>query len=372
MDTPGGLSESMRDIIKAILVSEVPIAVFVYPPGARAASAGALIALSANIVAMAPGTNIGAAHPVTIGGGKTSSTMQEKITNDAAAFARSVATQRHRNVKWAEKVVRKSISSTAREAHAEGVIDTVVSDLPSLLRAMDGRTVKTAGGPRTLHTAGVPVVELHPSVRERFLAWISNPNIAYLFMLAGVFGIFFEFQNPGAIFPDVLGGISLIIAAFALQMLPVRMSGLALMALAIVLFVLEVKVPSHGVLSIGAIVSMTIGSIMLIDSPLPFMRVSLGIIIPSVLCTAAFFLVAVGLGVRAQRRPVQTGTAGLVGAPGVVRTPVHRSGSVFVHGEIWNAFSTHPLDAGTEITVVSVHGMKLNVAPRQINPEVES
>jgi len=361
MDTPGGLSMSMRDIIKDILGSRVPVVVYVSPAGARAASAGALIALASHVAAMAPGTNIGAAHPVSIGGGETNDTMEEKVTNDAAAYARSIATQRGRNVDWAERVVRESISSTADEALEQNVVDLVVPDLPALIESLDGRTVETQFGTLVLRTKGAAVVDVPLSGREKFLAKISDPNIAYLLMLVGVFGLMFEFQNPGAFFPGIIGVIALIIAAFALQMLPVSFTGLALIVLAIILFVLEVKIPSHGALTVGGVIAMLVGSIMLIDSPLPFMRVSLSVIIPSVIFTALFFLFAVGAGLRAQRRKVSTGRAGIVGERGVAKSDVHRDGSVFVHGEFWNAYSDNPVPAGSAVEVVDVDGMKLKV-----------
>jgi membrane-bound serine protease (ClpP class) len=371
MDTPGGLSESMRDIIQAVLASDVPVVTYVSPGGARAASAGALIALASHVAAMAPGTNIGAAHPVSIGpgGGATGasgpdSVMEEKITNDAAAFARSIASRRGRNVEWAERVVRKSISSTADEALREKVIDLVAPDLAALLASLDGREVEVPSGRTTLHTAGAAIETVPPSFRERFLARISDPNIAYLLMLAGVFGLIFELQNPGAVLPGVVGVVALVTAAFALQMLPVNWTGLALILIAIVLFILDIKVPSHGALTIGGIVAMLIGSIMLIDTPVPFMRVSLAVIVPSVVFTALFFLFAVGMGIRAQRRRVTTGNQGLVGQVGVARTDVHDDGSVFVHGEYWNAFSDKPVPAGTRVVVAAVDGMRVRVEPK--------
>jgi membrane-bound serine protease (ClpP class) len=365
MDTPGGLSAAMRDIIQAILASPVPVVVYVHPGGAHAASAGAVIALAAHVSAMSPGTNIGAAHPVSIGGGAADSSgvMDEKVTNDAAAYARSLASRRGRNVAWAERVVRESISSTAEEAVAEGVVDLIAADLDELLAAIDGRTVEVPAGTATLRTSGAVVREMPPSFRERFLARIADPNIAYLLMLIGVFGLFFELQNPGAVLPGVAGAVAIIMAAFGLQMLPVNWTGVALIALALVLFFLEVKVASHGALTIGGIVAMFVGSIMLIDSPLPFMRVSLAVIIPSVLFTALFFLFAVGMGIRAQRRKVTTGHEGLVGAEGVVRRDVHASGSVFVRGELWNAQSAQPIAAGTRVVVERVDGMTVTVRP---------
>jgi membrane-bound serine protease (ClpP class) len=363
MDTPGGLSASMRDIIQDILASEVPVVVYVSPSGARAASAGALISLAAHVAAMAPGTNIGAAHPVSIGGGggEKDETMDEKVTNDAAAYARSLAAQRGRNVEWAEKIVRESTSSTALEAVDEGVVDLVAKDLDELLKEIDGRQVETAGGTVVLATADSKVVEVTLSWRERFLAHISDPNIAYLLMLLGVFGIIFELQNPGAIFPGVIGVVSILLATFALQILPINYVGLALIAVAIVLFVLETQIASAGLLTAGGVVSMLIGSIMLIDSPLPFMKISLKVIIPSVIFTAAFFTFAVGMGLRAQRRKISTGTSGLIGEIGVAKSNVHRDGSVFVHGEFWNAYSDAEIAEGSNVEVVAVERLKLKV-----------
>jgi len=366
MDTPGGLSASMRDIIQAILASPVPVVVYVWPEGAHAASAGALIALSAHVVAMAPGTNIGAAHPVSIvgGGEEQSDTMDEKVTNDAAAYARSLAEKRGRNVAWAESVVRESVSSTADEAVAADVADFVALSLDQLLGRLNGREVSTPAGEVLVRTAGAVVEEVTPTFRERFLARISDPNVAYILMLIGVFGIIFELQNPGAVLPGVAGAVSLITAAYALQMLPISWTGVALIALAIVLFILEIKVPSHGALTIGGVVAMVIGSIMLIDSPLPFMRVSLAVIIPSVLFTALFFLFAVGLGIRAQRRKVTTGHEGLVGETAVARSDIGSTGTVFVRGELWNAESDEAIAVGETVEVVAVDGLRVKVRRR--------
>jgi membrane-bound serine protease (ClpP class) len=362
LDTPGGLSESMRDIIQDILASDVPVVVYVHPSGARAASAGALIALASHVAAMAPGTNIGAAHPVSIGsGGETDTTMDAKVTNDAAAYARSLASQRGRNVEWAEKVVRQSISSTAQEAVEEGVVDLVAADLDELIEKIHGMEVDVKGTTVTIETNGATTKNLEPSWRERFLARISDPNVAYLLMLLGVFGIIFELQNPGAIFPGVIGAISILLAAFALQLLPVNFVGLALIALSVVLFLLETQIASAGLLTTGGVVSLFVGSVMLIDSPLPFMRVSLKVIIPSVVFTAAFFIFAVGLGLRAQRRKVSTGTGGITGEIGEARTEVHERGSVFVHGEFWNAWSEQKIEKGRRVEVVAVEGLKLKV-----------
>ncbi|NIM19812.1 MAG: nodulation protein NfeD [Candidatus Latescibacteria bacterium] len=366
MDTPGGLDASMRSIIKDIFSSPVPIIIFVYPSGARAASAGAIISLAAHIVAMAPGTNMGAAHPVPLGQGKMDDEMTEKITNDSAAYARSIATKRGRDLEWAEKIVRESISSTAEEAHEVGVVDIVASDLDDLLEKLDGLEVDLDGRMVTLRTAGADIREIKPSLRERFLGRISDPNIAYLLMLLGFFGLIFELQNPGAIFPGVIGAISILLAFYALQLLPVNYAGVALIVLAIIMFLLEIKIPSGGLLTVGGVVAMVIGSIMFIDSPLPFMRVSLSVIIPAVVFTVLFFVFAVGMGLRAQRKKVSTGTKGIIGEIGVAKTDVvEGEGSVFVHGEFWNAYSDEKIPAGKKVEVVDVNGMMLKVKPHK-------
>jgi membrane-bound serine protease (ClpP class) len=369
IDTPGGLADTMRDIIQAILASPVPVVAFVHPEGARAASAGAVIMLAAHVSAMAPGTNIGAAHPVAIapsGDQEPDERMEEKITNDAAAYARTIAERRGRSVSWAERIVRESISSTADEALAEHVIDLVASDARDLVARIDGRRVEVAGAPRVLDVKDAALVEEPPSLRERFLARISDPNIAYLLMLAGVFGLIFELQNPGSVLPGVVGALSLLTAAFALQMLPVNWAGAALIALAVVLFILEIKVTSHGLLTVGGVVAMLFGSMMLIDSPFPFMRVSLAVIIPSVVFTALFFLFAVGMGVRAQRRRVTTGHEGLIGMEGVARGAVDAAGgSVLVRGEFWNAASEDAIADGTRVEVIRVDGLRLRVRRAQ-------
>jgi membrane-bound serine protease (ClpP class) len=325
MDTPGGLDASMRAIIKEILASPTPVVVFVHPAGGRAASAGAIIALASHIVAMSPSTNIGAAHPVPLGQGEMDDEMSEKVTNDAAAYARGLAKDRGRDVDWAEKIVRESHSSTAEEAHEIGVVDIIATDLADLLSQLDGFTVEVDDEDRTLATASARVVRVEPSLRERFLAKVSDPNIAYLLMLLGIFGIFFELQNPGAIFPGVIGAIAILIAFYALQLLPVNYAGVALILLAIIMFLLEIKIPSGGLLTVGGVVAMIIGSIMFIDSPLPFMRVSFSVIIPAVIFTALFFLFAVG--------------------------------------KHWNARSDEPIPNGSKVEVVAVDGMVLTVKP---------
>ncbi len=360
LDTPGGLDASMRSIVKAINLSEVPVVVYVAPSGARAASAGVFITMAAHVAAMAPGTNIGAAHPVSIGG-KMDETMKEKATNDAVAYLKSIAERRGRNAAWAEDAVRKSVSVTADKALELGVIDVVSRDLDALLEGIDGMKVKTTRGEVELHTRGAEVTRNPMGLRLRILAAISNPNVAYILMLLGFYGLFFEFTNPGAIFPWVVGGICLILAFYAFQTLPVNYAGLLLIILAVILFVLEVKIASGGVLTIGGIIAMLIGSIMLFESPAPFIRLSLYLVVPAVLVTALFFSVTLGLAVKAWRRKPVTGIEGLVGLEGIAHTDIHDDGLVLVHGEYWSAYSDEPIEKGEKVVVESVSGLRIKV-----------
>jgi membrane-bound serine protease (ClpP class) len=360
LDTPGGLDTSMRSIVKKIISSEVPIIVYVSPSGARAASAGVFITLAAHVSAMSPGTNIGAAHPVGMGG-KMDKTMAEKAVNDAAAYIKSLAEKRNRNAGWAEQAVRESVSITEKEALQLNVIDLVAPDLNTLLNAIDGKQLDTAIGKKTLRTKDVPVLRKETNFRHKILELISDPNVAYLLMLLGFYGIFFELTNPGAIFPGVLGALSLILALYSFQTLPVNYAGLLLIILAIVLFILEIKVTSFGMLTVGGLISMIIGSIMLFDSPLPFFRVSLKVILPAVTLTTLFFSLTVFLAVKAYRRKPVTGVEGLVGLEGEARTNIHHKGQVFVHGEIWKAWSDEPVTAGEKVTVESVEDLRLKV-----------
>lgn len=364
LDTPGGLMDSMRDIIKGFFASDVPVIVYVAPSGSRAGSAGVFITLAANIAAMAPGTNIGAAHPVTMGASEKDSTMAGKIENDAVAFIRSIAEKRGRNADWAESAVRQSVSVTETEALKKGVIDLIAVNRDSLLRMIDGREVETASGKRILHTRDAAIHEVPLTWRDRLLLIISDPNVAYVLMLLGIYGLFFELYNPGAIVPGVVGGICLILAFFAFQTLPVNIAGLLLIVLAIILFLLEIKVTSYGILSIGGTISLILGSIMLFESPIPGLRVSLGVILPGALVTALFFAVAVGLSVRAQRRQPTTGSQGMIGEIGEVIEELHPRGKVKVHGEIWSAqTSSSSISVGTRVRVIGVKQLMLNVEP---------
>jgi membrane-bound serine protease (ClpP class) len=361
LDTPGGLDTSMRSIVKDIINSTLPVVVYVAPSGARAASAGVFITLAAHVAAMAPGTNIGAAHPVSMGG-KMDTTMSEKATNDAAAYIKSLAERTGRNASWAEEAVRKSVSITETEALREHVIDLVSPDLNSLLRDINGRKVTTVEGEKTLRTANAVLVTTEMGLRYKILNFISDPNVAYMLMLLGFYGIFFELTNPGSIFPGVVGSIFLILAFYSFQTLPVNYAGLVLIILALVLFLLEVKIVSHGLLFIGGIIAMTIGSLMLFETPGPFMKLSLLLVLPAVIMTALFFSVVVGLAYKAQRRKPVTGPEGLTGLEGLTRTEItDEGGTVSVRGELWSADSQERIPKGERVIVESVKGLKLRV-----------
>lgn len=365
LDTPGGLDTSMRSIVKEIVGSEVPVIVFVAPGGARAASAGVFVTLAAHLAAMAPGTNMGAAHPVGLGG-KMDKTMAEKATNDAAAYIRSLAESKGRNAQWAEKAVRESISATETEALKEHVIDLVTRDLPSLLSDIDGRKVQTAFGERTLRTKDAKVVREEIGLRLKILGFISDPNVAYILMLLGFYGLFFELTSPGAIFPGVAGGICLILAFYAFQTLPVNYAGLLLIILAIILFILEVKIVSHGVLTIGGMIAMIIGSLMLFESPGAFVRLSVYLILPAVIATALFFSLTISLALKAHRRKPVTGKEELVGMEGTAKTDISgEGGMVFLHGELWSAFSGEPIAKDDRVVVEEVSGLRIKVRKKQ-------
>ncbi len=370
LDTPGGLMKSMRLIVKDILNSAIPVVIYIAPPGSRAGSAGVFITYAAHIAAMAPGTNIGAAHPVTMGGADTSRTLMEKVTNDAVAFIRSLAEERGRNVEWAEKAVRESASISETEALKLHVIDFIVPTLDSLLIAIDGKTIRTALGEKTLHTRNAKIIRLEKSFRIKILEVISDPNIAYILLLIGIYGILFELYNPGLIFPGVVGAISLILAFYALHTLPVNYAGLLLIFLAIVLFLLEIKVPSFGLLTIGGIISLVLGSIMLFNSPIPFFRVSWKVIAAATIGTALFFIFAMGMAIRAQRKKPQTGREGLIGEVGTALEHFNNGrGQVLVHGEIWSAFGDKTIRKGDTVVITRMNGLTIYVQPQQ--PEAD-
>jgi len=363
LDTPGGLERSMRSIVRDLLGAPLPVVVYVSPTGARAASAGAFITMAAHIAVMAPATNIGAAHPVAAGGGQIDKESMKKIENDAAAFIRTVALERGRNVEWAEKAVRQSVSATEREALKLGIIDLVADSLPDLLAKIDGRQVKTVAGTVTLRTKDATARPIDVGWRDRFLALITDPNVAYVLMMLGMLGLFFELANPGVILPGIIGGISLILAFFAFQSLPINYAGLLLILFGIVLLIAEIKIVSHGILAIGGMVSMALGSLMLFDAPEVGFRVSWWVIAPTVGATAGLFLFVVAAGVRALGRPPFTGAEGLVGRTGTVRERLGPEGQVMVSGELWRAVvEGEPLEPGAQVRVMAVDGLTLRVA----------
>lgn len=370
IDTPGGLLESTRQITKKFLGARVPIVVYVAPTGARSASAGVFICYSAHLVAMAPSTNIGAAHPVNLGGGtgadSTQNAMMDKVTNDAVAQIKTMAEKRGRNPEWAEQAVRESVSITESEALANNVINFIAPTLDSLLMQLDGQTVQTENGEMTLATKDAEVVSSPMSWRDRILDMLSNPNLAYIFLMLGIYGIFFELSNPGAIFPGVVGAILLILAFYSMQTLPVNYAGLLLILLALLLFILEVKITSYGLLTIAGIVAMAIGSLMLFKSPENFMspmvQVSMEIVIIFTVMSAGFFIIALTFAFRAQSRKVTTGAEGLVGEFGEARSDIGPKGSVSVHGEIWSAYSDQDISKGDRIQVISVEGLRLKIS----------
>ena len=361
LDTPGGLERSMRGIVQRILNARIPVIVYVAPTGARAASAGVFITMAAHVAAMAPATNIGAASPVALGGG-ADKTMMKKIENDAAAFIRSVALERGRNADWAEKAVRQAVSITEREAVKLKVVDLIADSVPDLLAKIDGRTVKTVAGTVTLATRGARVKAIEIGFRDRFLNVITDPNVAYILMMLGMLGLFFELSNPGVILPGVVGGISLILAFFAFQSLPINYAGLLLILFGIVLFIAEIKVVSHGVLAIGGTISMALGSMMLFETPELGFRVSWWVMLPTVGMTAGVFVFALGAGVRALYGRQLLGPSGFIGLRGTVRERVAPEGQVLVQGELWRAVAAgEALEVGAEVRVVGVDGLTLRV-----------
>jgi membrane-bound serine protease (ClpP class) len=364
LDTPGGLDTSMRVIIKEMLAAERPIVVYVAPAGARAASAGAFIAVAAHIAAMAPGTSIGAAAPVVMGQ-QVDKIMEKKITNDAAAYMRTIAEKRGRPIDLAEEWVRKATAKTETEALKAKLIDVVSPKLDDLLAAIDGRVVTTAAGKVKIETKNAVVQREEMNLREKILKIITDPTIAYLLLILGLAGLYFEFSTPGAILPGVLGGIALILALYAFQQLPINYAGVLLILLAIVMFIAEIKIVSHGVLTIGGIAAMVLGSLMLIDAPAPYMRISIWAILGTAAGTAMFFLFVVGAGVKALRRKTTTGMEGLIGNIGVVRTRLAPRGQVFLRGELWNAESEGEVETGASVRVTGMDGLTLRVVEVQ-------
>ena len=357
LDTPGGLDSAMRTIIQQILGSRLPVIVYVSPSGARAASAGALITLAADFAAMAPGTNIGAAHPVAIGVGSSSGsaqdeTMMEKVVNDAVAYARSIADQRGRNRDWAEQIVRESISTAAREALELKVIDLIAADQAALLAALDGRTYLRSGEARTLDTAGATVSYAEMTWRQEILNTIGSPNVAYMLLMLGILGIFFEISQPGVILPGAIGALALLLAFLGLQTLPVNYVGALLILLAIILFILEVKVVSFGMLTVGGLIALTFGSLILIESPQPYLQISRAVIAATVAVCGGFISLVLYFVVRVQKTRFFSGLEGMIGEHGTAVTALNPRGRVYLHGEYWDARAEAPIDEGCEIEVV--------------------
>jgi membrane-bound serine protease (ClpP class) len=363
LDTPGGLDTSMRLIIKDITGATIPVVVYVAPTSGRAASAGVFITMSAHVAAMAPGTSIGAAHPVAMGGGEMDKTVKEKVENDAVAYLKSIASQRGRNVAWAEDAVRKSVSVTEREALKLKIIDLIADDVPALLKQLDGRSVALLNGRTTLHTAEASVREFPLGPRLEFLKAISDPNIAYLLMTIGTIGLMAELYHPGAILPGIVGAISLILAFYAFQSVPVNYAGVLLFLLGIAFFILEATVTSYGLLAMGGVVSMILGSVMLIKTDAEFFRISWSVILPVVALAGGFSLLIVGFGVRTMRIKPATGREEMVGLVGTATTALAPSGQLAVRGELWEAFSEQPLAPGESAQVLRVEGLRLYVKP---------
>jgi membrane-bound serine protease (ClpP class) len=358
LDTPGGLAESMRLIVQNILGSRVPVVVFVYPGGARAASAGVMITMAADVAAMAPGTNIGAAHPVGAGGKDIDGSMSEKVINDMVAQAKSVAEKRGRNAKWVEDAIRESVSVTETEALKENIIDLIATDTDDLIKQLNGREIKDRG---ILKLDNVKKVIIKETLRTKILKTISNPNIAYILLMIGLAGLYFEFSHPGAIFPGVIGAIALVLAFFAMQTLPVNYAGVLLIVLAIIFFIMEMKITSYGLLSVAGVVSLLLGSLMLFKGSAPEMKLSLQVVLPTIILISGFFVAVAGLVFRAQISKPMTGSTGLVGEIGVVKKALTPEGKVFVHGELWNARAKDPIDKEAKVRIVQVDNLILEV-----------
>jgi membrane-bound serine protease (ClpP class) len=363
LNTPGGLLKSTRVIVSDLLNSSVPVVVYVAPSGSQAASAGVFITLAGHIAVMASGTNIGAAHPVSIQG-MQDSVMMEKATNDAAAFIKAISEKRNRNVEWAENAVRKSYSITETEALELNVIDIIAKDLESLLDQIHGMEVETSEGIQKIQVDDPEIINLGMSFSQKLLSILSDPNLAYILLILGIYGLIFELYSPGAIFPAVVGGICLILAFYSLHTLPLNYAGLALIIFAVILFILEIKVVSYGMLTIGGAIALFLGSVMLFDkeSFLEVITISMELIILVVALTVAFFLFAIAFGIRAHRKKIATGTEGMVGEKGVALSNLNPIGKVRVHGEIWAAqCEVGELKKGSPVEVVRIEDLKLFV-----------
>lgn len=379
MDTPGGLDSSMRGIIKNITNSPVPVAVYVAPTGARAASAGTYILYASHIAAMSPGTNLGAATPVQIGGisppdiskdkkdkstpDDNKTTMERKVINDAVAYIRGLAQLHGRNQEWAEKAVREAASLPASDALKQNVIDIVASDMADLLKQIDGREVLIKGQKKKLKTAGLTLKEINPDWRSRFLSVITNPNIAYILMLVGIYGLIFEFSNPGAIVPGTIGAICLLLALYSFQLLPINYAGMALILLGVALMVGEAFEPSFGILGIGGVIAFVFGSIILMDTEAPGFGIDISVIVTFAITSVILFIFVIGMAMKARRRPVVSGLEELLGSEAVVVDDFEQTGRVNIHSESWNALCNTPLQKGQYVKVTGIDGLTLQVEP---------
>jgi len=373
INTPGGLLDSTRDIIEKIMAAPVPVIIYVTPSGSRAASAGFFILESADVAAMAPGTNTGAAHPVTLGGGKMDDVMKEKMENDSAAFMRSFVSKRGRNVEVAESAVRQSKSFTDQEALSQKLIDYVAPTEEDLFKQMQGKPVKRFDGSTvSLNLVGRPVRGFDMTLKERILAYLMDPNVAFILLAVGALALYAEFNHPGAVVPGVVGVIFILLAIFALNLLPTRFAAVVLILASFVLFALEAKFATHGILAIGGIVTLTLGGLLLVDAPIPQMRVhlltALAVSIPLGVITV--FLMSIALKARANK--IVTGTQGLIGEIGLAQTALSPQGKVFVHGELWDAVSSASVASGQTVVVRKVDGLQLSVDPKTADPPVRS
>lgn len=363
LDTPGGLDTSMRLMIKDMTASPIPVIVFVAPSGGRAASAGVFITMAAHVAAMAPGTNIGAAHPVAMGGGEIDNTMKEKVENDAVAYLKSIAEQRGRNVSWAEDAVRKSVSATEQEALKLKIIDVIAEDIPALLKHLQGKKMTLPHGSITFSSETATLREFPMGTRLELLKILSDPNIAYLLMSIGTIGIMAELYSPGAILPGIIGAISLILAFYSLQSLPVNYAGVLLVILGVVFLLLEISVTSYGLLALGGLAAMTLGGLLLIKSDAPFLQVSLSFLLPTIMAIGSLIGMIAWTAFKSNRgRPI-TGAEGMIGLIGIAKTDLNPRGQITLQGEIWEAVSQTPIRQGEAAEVMSVDGLTVKVAP---------
>ncbi len=371
LDTPGGLLKSTEEITRAILNAPLPVIVYIAPRGARAASAGVFITYSSHVAVMAPATHLGAATPVSVGGEgeKPDATMARKVTNDAVANLRAMARRRGRNAEWGEKAIREAVSITEEDAVRLKVVDLVADDINDLLRKVDGRRAETERGTVTLRTARARIIAREMDVTERFLGMLSDPNIGFILMNLGILGVLVELYNPGAVLPGVVGGIALILGLASFAILEVNAAGLLLILFAVLLFIADIKVPGHGVLTVGGVIAFVFGAILLTERQIPVLQISLRLIISVAVILAGFFLVAVSAGLRAQRGAPRSGGERLVGAVGVARSRLDPDGQVHVQGEVWTAVSVGgPVEEGQSVRVVALDGLRVRVKPETGSP----